>query len=43
MLVAPPRLSDPGPHFLLACVGTPKKEQAGPVKEQPTYVDTDEI
>ena len=26
-LVAPPRLSDPGPHSLLACVGTQKKSR----------------
>ncbi len=42
-LVAPPPLTEPGPYSLLAGgVGTQKK-QAGPVKAQPAYVDTDEI
>ena len=43
-LVAPPPFTEAGnlTLFLLG-VRTHKKEQVGPIKAQPAYVDTDEI
>jgi hypothetical protein len=42
-LVGYPSLPEAETYSLLAGVCTQKKEQAGPVRAQPAYVDTDEI